>query len=282
MISKGLNFLTFLIIGIFLLLEFNSYLYIKVLKNKIEVKAFLEDDANYYSLSSKIEKLDGVKEIIFVSKEQALQEFKRDFKDSTPFLREMDENPLPASFKIILRPECRTTEYIDSIRHSIKALQGIKEVVYGKGYTQSVCAISSYFKQISSGIGGLLFLSLIFTLAVTLKERASTLKNKLASLKVNTTPDKPMKAEQTQTVYQFNGYRWKFSLRNFIEGVLLSGIAMLAIYYIYKFVLVKIAGWVTFLPVNFILGFIGGCGMLTFIISLIVIRKKSFQILDNL
>ncbi len=55
-----------------------------------------EDQASLDGLESKLHRLQGLDSVVFVSKDDALEEFKRDFGDE--MIRSLDWNPLPHSF----------------------------------------------------------------------------------------------------------------------------------------------------------------------------------------
>ena len=55
-----------------------------------------EEQASLDALESKLHRLQGLDSVVFVSKDDALEEFKRDFGDE--MIRSLDWNPLPHSF----------------------------------------------------------------------------------------------------------------------------------------------------------------------------------------
>lgn len=259
MMRWGLNFIIFLVAGIFILIEFNGIIGMERLLNRIEVKVFLDDTANPDSLTPEIKKELGVKELIFVSKGQALQEFKGSFRRGVTLFSEAEENPLPASFRIILKPSYRSPEYLDYLSHSLAILKGIKEVIYGKEYARNIWAISKYFVWTSYGIGGLLFFLLILTLSSTSNQNILAVKRDADLLKSFGVSKQKIKL--------------KLSLQVFLENICLGAIALALVYGVYRFLLLPQITWSSFLPLNIILGFIVGVGLLSFLISLIVIRR---------
>ncbi len=71
-------------------------------RNQLELKAFLYDDATQgeiNALQTKIEGLPHVKSVVFVSKADALKILSGRLKDPN-VLKELDSNPLPASFNV--------------------------------------------------------------------------------------------------------------------------------------------------------------------------------------
>jgi cell division transport system permease protein len=86
-------------------------------RNKIELKVFLYDDATKPEMSALQQRITGmrhVESVEFVTKAQALQILKRRLKDPN-VLKELNSNPLPASFNI--KPDDPAN--LDSIRSAL-------------------------------------------------------------------------------------------------------------------------------------------------------------------
>lgn len=76
------------------------------LENKVDISVYFKTSAaepDILSLKSSLEKLDEVKEVKYISKEQALEDFKNRHQDNaliTQSLAELDENPLGAALNV--------------------------------------------------------------------------------------------------------------------------------------------------------------------------------------
>lgn len=71
-----------------------------------EVRVFLKDDITVEeqrSLDAFIRKMPEVRSATYISKEQALKDFKEMYKDQQVMLEEIEGNPLPAEFKIRMK-----------------------------------------------------------------------------------------------------------------------------------------------------------------------------------
>ena len=79
---------------------------IKLVKEKVDMELYFEvgiEEEQVLAAKNYIERNDKVKEVIYVSAEQALENFKEAYKDNaaiTQSLEELEENPLPASLVI--------------------------------------------------------------------------------------------------------------------------------------------------------------------------------------
>jgi cell division transport system permease protein len=68
-----------------------------------EIRVFLKEDVTseeVASMTTFIQKMDEVKSVKYISKDEALEEYKIMFKDQEDMLREIEGNPLPASFRV--------------------------------------------------------------------------------------------------------------------------------------------------------------------------------------
>jgi len=111
---------------------------------QIEIEAFLEptlDNKSLNSLKTKIQGMDQVEEVIYVSREDALKEFQQTFGQDLQQL--LNENPLPASLRIKIKSDFSNPLIIDNLVSQIKALKGIQDVIYQK---EIVRFLHKYFK----------------------------------------------------------------------------------------------------------------------------------------
>jgi len=78
-----------------------------------EIRVFLKENITTEERSSMeafVRKMPEVKSVTYISKEQALQEFKEMYKDEKQLLDEIEGNPLPAEFKVRMTdPKFNTT-----------------------------------------------------------------------------------------------------------------------------------------------------------------------------
>ncbi|MBI4722514.1 MAG: hypothetical protein HY769_05890 [Candidatus Stahlbacteria bacterium] len=238
-------------IGLFGLFEENAVKYIRDINEKVEIRVFLDDDVEVKSLKSEIEKARGVQEVKWLPTQYALQEFKKEFK--IKYLPQSTVRSFPSSFNIVLDNEHKTPQYLFSFATKIEALDGVDEVVYGKEYVQTIYTVSKYFTWGSYGMWGILFFLFLLTLALSLNHKSLVLK------------------DETVFLCAFGISKWRikasFGIRNLSETIILSGAAIGIIYCGYRFV--KLPLLTTFLPNNFILAFVGGCGIVAFVASFI-------------
>src|SRR3954471_23708681 len=94
-------------VGIFLLLYVNLRSAAGWLQEDIKIMVYMEDRVAREGLQDLEEKLKAdrmVSGALFISKEQALGEFRAQFPSDSHLLEGLGENPLPASFVVTLAP----------------------------------------------------------------------------------------------------------------------------------------------------------------------------------
>ncbi len=135
------------------------------IKEKFLVSAILKEDlkpADIDKLIKKIESDPAVKSTVFVSKEDALEKYKKDFnEDPTEILG--DFNPLPASVEIYLKAE---QVNVDSLKMYMEDLQRFPEITLTRANEELIGAVDDDLKIAGFVIAGLSILFLIISIAI--------------------------------------------------------------------------------------------------------------------
>ncbi|MCS7228809.1 MAG: permease-like cell division protein FtsX [Candidatus Kryptonium sp.] len=126
-------FVSLLAIGMFVVTGYNINRLIKTIKSKIEIEVFIKDGHTHSQIDSLrkiIMSFDEVEEVIYVSKEEAAKIFEREFGES--IFNVLDFNPLPASFKIRLKENFRTTQGVESVVRKLRKIPNFEDIKYRK------------------------------------------------------------------------------------------------------------------------------------------------------
>lgn len=154
--NKGTNFAAaiaiiamMLILGLFLVAFVNVDLFANVIKqdyNVVEV-FFAEgaDDATIESTGKQIEALEGVDEIEFRSKEEALEIMKERWGENGYLLDNLNNNPLPDSYLVYVTDK----DAADSVSKEAAGLKGVEDVNYYQDTVEKLAKIT-HFIQVSS------------------------------------------------------------------------------------------------------------------------------------
>ncbi len=162
--------LSLILISIFISLSLYSNRLIKAIKDKVEIEVFLADDISTEELNGlkeKIKTIGGVKNITYVSKEEALKIFENEF--GKEMLEILEYNPLPASIKINLYDEYKSTERLNKIKQQIASLPKVDDIKFPEKYLEIIEKNSSLILTINLVSLVLISLSSIFLVSNTVR-----------------------------------------------------------------------------------------------------------------
>jgi cell division transport system permease protein len=159
-----------LLLSFFVILFLNANSVVNSLREKIEMEAFLNDQLSYDKITEVkglVEMLNGVREVHYVSKEEAAKIFQQEFGED--IFKILNFNPLPASLKIFLKEGYKTAKHAESIVHQIKSLKGVDDVIYRKQLLEMLDERAMLFLGITFGIGIFIALSSVILVANTIR-----------------------------------------------------------------------------------------------------------------
>jgi cell division transport system permease protein len=110
-------FLSLLLIGSSLMLGMLANSMVKSVESKVSIQLFIKDDAaqaDVEVLQRALSTNELVKSVTYSSKEDALEKFKEQMKDSPEVIENLEGNPLPASLDIELK-DARNVESVVSV-----------------------------------------------------------------------------------------------------------------------------------------------------------------------
>ncbi|MEK7817195.1 MAG: permease-like cell division protein FtsX [Actinomycetota bacterium] len=157
------------VLGVGLILFFNLQNAISDLRNKLEIEVFIKNTASPDEIDQfgdEIRTMPEVKEVTFISKEEALERLRRSLKGHEDVLDALSGNPLPPSYEILLRDpekiEMVATRFFDNpvVDNSPGTHDGVK---YGGETSERVLKVTTFFL-----IGGAGFVALLAVASVLL------------------------------------------------------------------------------------------------------------------
>lgn len=210
-----------IILGIVLVIVLNINNLTSMTKEQFdEIQVYLEDDINeeqIEKIGEKLRELDGVLAVIYQSKEQALEVLKKEWGSEAYLLEGLEKNPLPNSYIIQLKD----IKYTDDVVNHINGLTGIEDIKYYKDIVEKMMTISNFIR-----IGGLVVISTlifvsIFIISNTIKLTVAARRREINIMKY---------------IGATNGYiRGPFILEGIFLGAIGSLLAILVVYYSYKY-----------------------------------------------
>ncbi len=163
---------SFLILGIFLLATANLREVLKFAHDKVEIVAFLEggiSQAKIDSLRTEIRAIPFIDKIRYVSPDDALRRLKSEFGQRSYILEALDENPLPSSFEITLKPQYRLKQRVIGVAERISKLKGVEDVSFGRGWITRLEKLVRILATIDVGVGLAVGIATIVTVAYTVR-----------------------------------------------------------------------------------------------------------------
>jgi len=159
-----------LLLSFFSILLLNANGVVESIREKVEMEAFLDEQIAADQLNQtreQIQRLEGVQEVRYVSKEEAAAIFKEEFGEDIH--KVLNFNPLPASFKIFLKDGYRTSKKAETIYNAVKAVKGVDDVIYRKQLLEMLDQRAMMFLWIALGLGVFIMLSSVVLVANTIR-----------------------------------------------------------------------------------------------------------------
>ncbi len=178
------------LLGVFAAITTNFNQVAEKLRERIEVEVFLKDisesTAKQYLLP-KLRKIKGVKEVSYVSKDQALEIFRKD--SGTDPLEILESNPLPASFRLRIAPEYNRSDSIRTLTDRLRSWSEVETVVYRKQFLEVIESRAYAFQISSLIIGVILAISSVILVANTIQLAVYAKRDMIRTMKlVGATP----------------------------------------------------------------------------------------------
>ena len=255
--------ISLLLLGSFTILVLNANSIIQALREKVEMEAFLADHLTPIEISivrDSIATLDGVREVRYVSKEEAAAIFKEEFGEDIK--RVLDFNPLPASVKIYLKDGYKNAKAADKIYTAVKEIKGVDDVIYRKTLLEMLDRRATTFLWLVFGIGLFITISSIFLVANTIR-LAIYAKRKIVQT---------MKLIGATKAFIRGPFILEGLIQGFVGGCAAAGILFLVFEYFARWISSELADFVRVQPLYYVVVVAAGC-LLGFLGSAISIRR---------
>jgi cell division transport system permease protein len=159
-------------VGIFLLLYVNLRAAAGWLQEDIKLMVYLDDRAAASTVSDLEQQLRAdraVATLHFISKDQALGEFRAQFPADSHLLEGLGQNPLPASFVVALTPPYRSPDAIKRWAERIGVLPGVEKVDYNQDWIDALSTVIRSIELVAIGIGLILSAAAVTIIANTIR-----------------------------------------------------------------------------------------------------------------
>jgi cell division transport system permease protein len=159
-------------VGIFLLLYVNLRSVAGWLQEDIKIMVYLDDRLTREAIQELEGKLKADRMVagaLFISKEQALAEFRVQFPSDSHLLEGLGENPLPASFVVTLAPNFRSPEAVKRWAERVRAIAGVAKVDYNQEWIDALAGLIRYIELAAIGVGVILSAAAVTIIGNTIR-----------------------------------------------------------------------------------------------------------------
>ncbi len=204
------------------------------LESQLEVKVFLAPgltEEARQALIQQVTAMDGVQEVRFVSREEALQRLRDRFGEDSILLDAVgDSNPLPDSLEI----RATGLQAVKLVALRVGELEGVEEVLFHREVADKLSRITRGLRIVGVLVVSLLLVGMLLIIYNTIRLTVFARRREVAIMKLVGATD------------------WFIRLPFFLEGVLLgtvgAGLAALVIRSGYVWVAASVRGSLPFLP----------------------------------
>lgn len=228
--------ITFFVLGIFMLTATNINKGIENVQSKVEVKVFLKDDIKLIDqreIEIKLREIDGVKDVIYSSKEDEYRNFQETTNESEGLLKgyTFENNPFQAAFTVKLE----APEYATNVSEGIKDFEGVDMIQDQQELIDKVVGIVK-------GIRAVGFVLFIILVGVSI------------FLIMNTTKLTVYSRRREVGIMKFVGatdwfIRWPFVIEGMVIGLLGSVFASIILFFAYRGVFTMIVSQLSFVSI---------------------------------
>ena len=174
-------------IGIFLLLYVNLRAAAEWLEDDIKIVVYLDGKAGHAEVSEVEKQLKNDRAISamqFISKEEALGEFKEQFPEDSHLLEGLGQNPLPASFVVTLGSPYRSPEAVQRWAERVSRISGVEKVDYNQDWIDALSTVIRSIELVAIGIGLILSAAAVTIIANTIRLTLFARRDELSILRL--------------------------------------------------------------------------------------------------
>ena len=171
-ITLGTVVLSFLLLGIFLVIFLNARGLMAEWGSRIRVTAYLSDAVGTGQVKKMQEKISSFEEVAGVdyrSKDEALKALEGSLGSRQGLLKGLVKNPLPASLEIQLKGAYQNSAGVQSLASKLRGTPGIEELQFGTEWVKRFSAFLALLQALGLGLGGLLILAAAFVVSNTIR-----------------------------------------------------------------------------------------------------------------
>lgn len=149
--------LSLFVFGIFTLTAFNIRQAIEQIEERVEVVAYLHDDATAEQIEIARAELSTLPEVLdarYVSKSHALANAVQELEEFREVFADLEVNPLPASLEVRLQPGHRNPLSVERVAQHLVAYTFVEDVEFGREWLSKIVSLRRIAGGATAMIGG--------------------------------------------------------------------------------------------------------------------------------
>jgi cell division transport system permease protein len=219
---------TLFILGVFMLAMLSVQGIVNNVEDKVEVKIFLNADiesGDQSNLETALKGMEGVKEVQFESKSDALKKFTEQLSEKDRSLLsgyDATNNPMPDSFIVRLN----NPEMAQTVADKVKDMKGVESVGNDKELVENIITISRAVRVVGLVIFALLIGVSLFLIGNTIRLTVFSRRREIGIMKFVGATDWFI--------------RWPFIIEGVVIGIIGALLANVLLYYLYRVVYINV------------------------------------------
>ena len=179
--------LSFLTIGTFLALSNNLHYTAKQLSEEMVIVFFLEKnlpEKQRSLIEERLEKSVLLKNVQFISSEQALNKFRNNFPELVQIIENLNINPFPASFETSLKEDTLSSAKTEEFIEEMRSVKGIDDVQFNRDWVDKMQSFSRLARAVGFFFGGILILASFFIISNVIRLNVFSRKTEIEILRL--------------------------------------------------------------------------------------------------
>lgn len=250
-----------LVLALMVLVTLNLGVALERTRANVDVRVFLVtglDAERQAALQPPFLSIPGVREVRFISQEQALAEMREMLGADADVLEMLDENPLPATYHLELGKGHRTPEAVAQIAAELRRWPEVDDVVYSEAWVGALATWAKAFRWGSLVVSLIVLGAAVFVISNTVRLTMASSRRLI---------------EIQMLVGATNGFiRTPFLVEGVVHGLLAGVLAMGLLAVGFQLLAVRFDGLTFFSPVQ-IGGFVVFCVLLGWIGSMAAVGQ---------
>ena len=184
-ITVTISFFALVLLALFSTVSLSFLDVIQELRSRVELEVFLGDSMNEHQamdVAHQIKMVKGVREAVYVSKDEAAKTFTHDFGED--IVRILGSNPLPRSVKLKFFPDYARPDSLQRIIPKIQSIAPGGDIRYNQLFLGQIEQNARMFTLMTGGIGVLISLATIVLIGYTIRLAMYSRQEKIRTMRL--------------------------------------------------------------------------------------------------